>query len=345
MPVNSRRTFLMGLGALGTMSGLAALGIVSGLGIARFLVLPSANKEHSQSALQMGTFFTITARHASASLMEEAFGQAFHTVAKYEAIFSRHSATTPLAILNAQGSLGDAPPALVALLQQALQFSHTSNTAFNPAVLPVLQALSSYAVPTIEHLPPSILRDVTRLADPKGIVIQGTRIQLANQEMGISLDGIAKGYIVDKVAQVLEQHGIYDYLVNGGGDIRASVSSEQGEQAEPWRIGVQDAASPEKFVSTITLRKAALASSGNYESLASHGYHHLIALPLGIAESSLRSVSIIAPTCTEADAMATAFFAMTAQKALSFTNARPPLASLLQTEKGSMLSRTWPRRA
>jgi len=336
MPLSSRRKFIMGLGALGTMSGL---------GVLRFFALPSESKEYTQSVLKMGTFLTITIRHSSTARrpstmrIEEAFGHAFQTAAEYEAIFSRHADATPLAILNTQGSLRDAPNALLALLQQSIQFSRKTNNAFNPAIVPALQALEQYTVPTLAQLPASILHDVTRLANPRNISIKGNVISFASKEMSISLDGIAKGYIVDRIAQVLEQHGIHDYLVNGGGDIRTSVSSEN---AESWDIGVQDAASPKKCITTIRLRKAALASSGNYESLASHGYQHLITFPLNVVEPSLTSATVIAPTCVEADAMATALFAMSPQKSLAFINAYSALyASMVQTTEGFMISNNW----
>jgi thiamine biosynthesis lipoprotein len=55
--------------------------------------------------------------------------------------------------------------------------------------------------------------------------------------MGITLDGIAKGYVVDRVSQLFSKHKIENHLINAGGDIR--TSGAKGDN-RPWKVAIED---------------------------------------------------------------------------------------------------------
>ena len=130
---------------------------------------------------------------------------------------------------------------------------------------------------------------------------------------GFKLDfgAIAKGFGVDCVADVLRRNGCMDYLVEIGGEIAASGVNPA---AEPWKIGIE---SPREGVNgeIITLTDQCVATSGNYHNYrtAADGsrYGHTIDPLTGYPrDTETLSVTVIAPSCMEADALATACMTM-----------------------------------
>lgn len=143
------------------------------------------------------------------------------------------------------------------------------------------------------------------------IEIDGNRV-LKKQAITIDLNGIAKGYGVDRLAETLVEHGIHSGLVGIDGEMRALGLRPDGE---PWAIAVE---APEtdcrKPHSLLSLHDAAVATSGDYRHWVtvqgrrlSHTMDPLRGAPL---TSSPASVSVVAPTCAQADAWATALMVL-----------------------------------
>lgn len=294
-----------------------------------------------ETRLGMGTYITITACNPSKSLLDDAVAGAFALAAEAESIFSRHVADSPVGILNARGYLSDAPAELTDLLRSSVQLALRTDYGFNPAVLPVLEALSAYQVPSVTALPQSVTNDLHRITDPRAVLMEGSTVRLQHANMGISLDGIAKGYIVDQIAATLVSQGVTSFLIDAGGDIRVGPDLPDGKA---WNIGVQDAANPGRIITAVSVRSGAIATSGNYESLAVRGYEHLVPVQSksrGERYPACTSVCVTAPTCTEADSLATALFAMGIERGSVFLASHPAYGCLWQTTEGMISSPGW----
>ncbi len=124
-------------------------------------------------------------------------------------------------------------------------------------------------------------------------------------QLEIDLSAIAKGYAVDAVAAWLEARGIHDYLVELGGEVRVSGHHPDGR---PWRVAVERAA--EGRAGVLELNAGAVATSGDYRNwfeLDGVRYSHEIDPRTGRPVShGLVQVTVLAPSCMEADAWATA---------------------------------------
>ncbi|MDH4085165.1 MAG: FAD:protein FMN transferase [Nitrospira sp.] len=125
----------------------------------------------------------------------------------------------------------------------------------------------------------------------------------------LDLSGIAKGYGVDRVAELMTAHGIEHYMVEIGGEIRVRGFKEQDT---PWRIAIEKPLSSERSVHTmLALSDIALATSGNYRNffeIAGRRYSHTIDPTTGWpVDNHLVSVTVLAETSMRADAWATAF--------------------------------------
>ena len=142
--------------------------------------------------------------------------------------------------------------------------------------------------------------------------------RIIKQHPGIRFDfnAIAKGYAIDRLAKMLDEKGIKNYLVEVGGEIVAKGENKLKDKF--WVLGIDDPQVEQgrRLKTTLTLKDRALASSGNYrkfrvDSITGERYVHTIDPITGYTKNAkVLSASVIAPSCAEADAYATAFMAM-----------------------------------
>jgi thiamine biosynthesis lipoprotein len=150
---------------------------------------------------------------------------------------------------------------------------------------------------------------------------------------GVQLDlsAIAKGYAVDAVVAELAIDLPIGALVEVGGEVRAFGAKAGGA---PWRLGIDDPDAPGSRLSEVVLlTEGALATSGDYRQVRiveGRRLTHVIDPRLGRpVERRVASASVIAPTCMEADAVATALMVLGPEEGLAWVEERPWLAALL----------------
>lgn len=150
------------------------------------------------------------------------------------------------------------------------------------------------------------------------------------KDLGQSLDfnGIAQGYTVDVLCQLLDRYGISQYLVELGGELRAK-GKKPGNL--PWKVGVDRPLPGERkgLFGTVALAGRSLATSGNYrkfyESNGTYLSHTIDAKSGRPVQSGLVSVTVMARDCMFADAMATSFMIMGKEEVLIFLADHPEL--------------------
>jgi len=287
----------------------------------------------------MGTVVRVTAMTPSRDRAEEAVGRAFEELDRLVAIFSRYDAVSALSQLNAAGHLHAAPPELVAVMSRALRYHRLTGGGFDVSVAPLVDLFASRSDGT--PIARSELADARALVDARNIRVGRRRIGFRREGMRVTLDGIAKGFIVDAFARILEHHRIRDYLVDAGGDIRVSGTKED---QQPWRVAVQDPAKAGRFPDTIELRGGAVATSGGYERHYDRGQerHHIVDAATGRSPVHSASVSVVAPTAMAADALATSIFLMAPQEGVAFVDALRGCECLIVDRCGGQFrSRGW----
>lgn len=136
-------------------------------------------------------------------------------------------------------------------------------------------------------------------------------------DLAIDLSGIAKGYAVDAVAELLERLGATDYLVEIGGEIRARGRNAAGE---PWRIGIESPVSERREIAqTVALTRSGMASSGTYRNFFERDgvrYSHMIDPTTGYpVAGELAGVTVLHDSAMVADAWATALMTLGADRA------------------------------
>lgn len=313
-----RRSFL-------GLSGLACLGTVAAaLPLVKSESTVFSGKEYKVSAtrLAMGTFVTMTAIHHSRNEAENVIGLAFEEITRLEGRLSRFEKNSALSELNDRGNIeAKASPDLYDLVARSVYYSHITGGAFDITVKPLIDLFEKRFAAGKE---PSRL-EIGKAVGGTGmerIRFDNGNILLNGQNMGITLDGIAKGYIVDCASRLLSQKGIHNHLIDAGGDIRTSGAAS-GDR--PWTVALQDPDDKNGYRSVVEMRCGAIATSGNYEVYYDEEkmFHHIVDGSTGYSPRQFTSVTVKADTVMEADALSTSVFIMSPDDGIGLINRLP----------------------
>lgn len=239
-------------------------------------------------------------------------------------IFDHRNPNTQLAKLNSTGSLDQPSFELVALLQRALGISTLTSGAFDITVKPLVDALRDGEDDYLSLL---------ELVDYRKILIKDAQIKFTQPNMSVTLDGIAKGHIVDGGVAVLRSLGFESVLVEAGGDMLASSDSVEKHD---WKIGINNPRFTKKpdYIADFSINNQAVATSGDYVHHFSSDFsqHHIINPHSGFSPTQLSSVTVIAPSATEADALSTALMVLGVDDGLAFVEKLSGVEALFATK-------------
>lgn len=235
------------------------------------------------------------------------------------------------------GAWVDLPPTLMEVLAKGLEIGRASNGAFDIGLGDLVNA---WGFGPQAANPGAIRANLGRTRPPAHEILEldttGSRAR-KHGVLPLDLSGIAKGYGVDRMVAVIERFGIYSALVGLDGELCAKGVRADGR---PWVIAIEkpdyEARAPG---SVLTLQDAAIATSGDYRHWVHVGpmrlSHTMDARTGGPLKSRVASVSVLADTCMEADAWATALLVMGEAAGVALANARGLDALyILRTEDG-----------
>ena len=255
---------------------------------------------------------------------------------RLEQVFSLYQDDSALVHLNRQGRL-DAPPwDLSRLLAQAIAFGDHTDGRFDPSVQ-TLWHLYTARVLAGQPLPPDPVELQAALSrvDYRAIRIDDDAIAFDRPGMALTLNGIAQGYITDRVTELLRAHGLEHAMI----DLGEARSLGQSGFNRPWRAGIADPRQPDHILETIDLADQALATSGGYGTpLDPKGpFTHLFDPRTGSAIPRWRSVTVRAGDATTADALSTAFSLMSADEIHGMISRFPVQAWLVPSDDDTLI--------
>lgn len=252
----------------------------------------------------------------------------FDAVTRVDAQMSTWKPNSDLNRLSAapSGTWVDIPPELMAVLALSLRIERASHGSFDIGVGELVSAWGFGPPAGSVHgkaLPPG--QGVKRPATSAVLELDAKAGRARHLEpISLDLSGIAKGYGVDEMARVMIAFGIPSWLVGIDGEMRAKGLKPDGTM---WAVAHErpdrDA---REAMGVLELRDMAVATSGNYRHFrdvggktVSHTMNPLTAQPL---DNDITSVTVLAPTCTLADAWATAFMVMGVADGMQAARAR-----------------------
>lgn len=305
-------------------------------------VLSSGDHKLVTDRRAMSTRVSVAAIHHSRHLLEDAAGRAYEEMDRLIGLLNRFDSASAVAVLNTEGRLAGAPPELVALLERSAAVFEASGGAFDVTVQPLVDLLHGSEGLADGGSPDAIAwREALSRVGAEAVKVTGGDVTLDRDGMGITLDGIAKGYIVDAMAAVLEEHGIDRFLIDAGGDIRASGRREDGHG---WLIAVRDPRHGGILPEGLRLTTGAVATSGGYEARydPEGSWHHIVSARSGRSPTDVLSVTVVGPNVYASDALATAALLMSPREGVRFMDSLPGFECMVIDAGGrSSLSAGW----
>ena len=258
----------------------------------------------SRARVLMGTGVQLTVVGDDRDAAEAAADATLDRMARLEALLSRHRPDSELSRLNASGRLEGASTALREVLALADRVSRLGDGAFDVTVQPVLDVYREYRNAGGGLPPPDRIERAVARVDHRAVEVAGTTVTLGREGMHVTLDGIAKGWVVDRGVDELRGRGFGDVLVEAGGDL---VAGGQRDDGEPWRIGIRGPRPGLALQARFEAADRAVATSGDYMQpfTADYAQHHILDPRRGYSSPELASSTVVAPTAALADALAT----------------------------------------
>ncbi len=293
---------------------------------------------YKTSRVLMGTFVevTISGQGEKGPSAAEAI---FEEIRRIENLTSFHkdSSLNEINRASGQGPV-KVDPELLGLIATGFQFAEKSSGAFDPTIGPVckLWQFSGGGEPRLPEKT-EIQNRLTKVGWRRvRIDMEAGTITLPESGMALDLGGIAKGYTLDKVADVIRKLGISSALVNLGGDVLVIGEREPGK---PWRIGVQDPRDPKGIIAVAGLKDKVIMTSGDYERYFIQNdkrYHHLLDPTTGYPADKLQSVTVVGPNGTTSEAASVSVFVMGAEQGLKYLESFPGMEGFVVDSVGKL---------
>ncbi|WP_320172841.1 FAD:protein FMN transferase [Maridesulfovibrio sp.] len=332
-----RRSFVKSFGDIGSKAALIAHPLGAAMKLADTLRIGDRRYKHTETRFLMGTEVSIVALHLSKDAAHHAAELAFLEIERLSAIFDRHQPGTPVSHLNETGKLSDVAPELYEVMGRAQAYYHLSNGAFDSTVLPVLEMLKKNRDPEGRlMLSQSDFDDALGLVGADSVNVCKNGISFSKSSMAVTLDGIGRGYIVDRASDMLSANGVENHLIIAGGDIRACGERSPGQ---PWLVAIEESSGNGGSTAVVRLKNAAVSTSRGHEYYfdAERARYHVPNFKNAISACQGVSLSVVAPTVMEADALSTAAFVMNPKEAISFINAQKQSECLISRSSGVKL--------
>ncbi len=283
------------------------------LALAAFLLLASCSKPpqlHQREAYVFGTRVEVSVWGESAEQAKQAMAA---VLAEFDRLHRLLHAWQPseLTTLNEAIARGErdiaVSPELTFILQDAAAIAARSNQLFNPAIGRLVGLWGFHSDEFKPLLPDpreveAVVKALPRMSD---LAFGNDRVSSANRAVQLDLGGYAKGYALDRAADILRRQGVGNALINIGGNVMA-LGSKGGQ---PWRIGIQHprAAAP---LATLELRDGeAVGTSGDYQryfELDGRRYCHLLDPRSGRPAEGAQAVTVLVTPRERAGALSDA---------------------------------------
>jgi thiamine biosynthesis lipoprotein len=320
------------------ITAVAGVSLALGGGLVAELVRQARLHRARLTRTQLGTLVTITVIHPEADAARAMVDDAFREIERLESILSRHRADTPVARLNREGVLGGAPKELAHVVRQALEYGALTDGAFDVTVGPLMSLYASHFAGTDAAPADAEVAAALALVDYRALRIEDDDIFLDRPGASVTLDGIAKGYVVDRGVAALVDAGAGRVIVDAGGDMAAG--GVPGTE-EAWQVAVQDPRAAGSL-GVLELRGECVASSGDYMQAYTRDLrnHHIVDPRTGRSPEHTSGVTVVAPTAMDADALSTAAFVLGPDDGLALLERLDGVEGLIVTKDQRQLATT-----
>lgn len=286
----------------------------------------------------LGAPATLILNHPDRAKAEALVVRVVAEVERLESILSLYRDTSALCELNRAGALAMPPQDLVAVLQASRTVFEITGGAFDPSVQPLFALYARhFERPDAAASGPSLadLERTKALTGFDAVRFNPDRIAFARRGMALTLNGIAQGYVTDRVVALLREDGIDSSLVDMG-EGRAIGSQADGS---PWRIGLSETQADRARETVIPLVDRAIATSAfsGFRFDPAGRFSHILDPRHGSVPPRYRRITVLAPDAATADGYSTAFSLIDLEAMRAILARQPDVAVDLVTSAGEHL--------
>jgi thiamine biosynthesis lipoprotein len=281
----------------------------AGLAIVPFAARPAAEARLvNWRGVALGAVASLQIHHQDRAVAERLIERSVAELRRLEQLLSLYRPDSALVALNKHGFLEAPAPEIVDLLSECRRYSEFTRGAFDVTVQPLWSLYADhFSRPDADPSGPdrNALAEALSRVGYENVLVSRDRIALARHGMQLTLNGIAQGYITDRVVDLLRAEGVTQTLVDMG-ETRCLDAHPDGR---PWQVAIADPDRPGRTRETLPIVNQAVATSGAYgfqfDPLGR--FNHLFDPKTGGSAHAYRSVTVITARATEADALSTAF--------------------------------------
>ncbi|MCL7415480.1 MAG: FAD:protein FMN transferase [ANME-2 cluster archaeon] len=261
----------------------------------------------SQSRQMMGTIVTIEIISTSTDA-QTAIDRSFNEIDRIEGLMSTYDRNSEISVLNTEEHVDNASDDFIYVIEQSIYYGSISGGAFDISIKPILDLWKS-KISAGEFPSGQDINETLHLVNYSNISVNNSTVSFKTEGMSITMDGIAKGYAVDQAIRSLKNSGYESGFVNAGGDGMYFGTKPDGSK---WRVGLRNPDNKSDSVVVMEISDMAVATSGNYERYFNESARlsHISDPRTGYSSEGLMSVTVIAGSAMEADALATAVFVL-----------------------------------
>ena len=283
--------------------GLASIGAISGTALVK-LTKADILKKVTWQGIALGSPAEITIYHPNQKEAEDILSESHKKLVQLENLFSLYKENSQLSMLNKNGYVKNPHPNMIALLNLSKKYAEMTDGAFDVTVQPLWNLYNEAFIKTNKPPLESEIEKTLSLVDWRSISVSKNLINYEKEGMSSTLNGIAQGYITDKISEHLINSGINNTLVQLG-EYRGIGDHPDGR---PWRLLLSNPEHTDS-IGEIEFTNAAVATSAGlgtpFDLTGKH--HHIFDPKNGYNANNYLQVSVTSKTAAEADALATAF--------------------------------------
>ncbi len=289
---------------------------------------------------------------------EKVIDEAFVEMERVNSLLNNYDTESEVSKINKFS--GEKPveisPETMDVLQTAVKFADITGGAFDFTIGPLLK-LWGFAKENAgldsDNPTPDKIEKVKEFVNYRALKLEkvnnGTNTirsaKLLKKGMYIDVGAFSKGYVADRAMEIINNNGIKNALISAGGTI---VACGKKPDSSSWKIGIRHPRKEDSFLSFVELKDCAVSTSGDYEKYfkkKNKRFTHIIDPRTGMPVNRHQSVTVIAKTGVESDALSTALFVMGTKDGIDLVNSLPGVEALLIDNAGKVfMSKDWPQK-
>lgn len=264
----------------------------------------ASSVSHSWRGQALGAHATIQLAGVTEKQAARVFEDVEAEINRLEAIFSLYRADSDLMRLNEAGRLQNPAPEMLEVLGISDAAHERTRGLFDPTVQPLFALFAShYSRRNRESPPVEKIREALRKTGFRKVRFDTALVEFEEIGMAMTLNGVAQGYITDKIANLIRSHGLGNVLLDLG-EVRGLGTGPDGRN---WRVGIRDGAGNEIRHSLLLEDRAIATSMAKGTVLDDDGrIGHIFHPTKGLVPTAFDQVSIVDTSAARADALSTA---------------------------------------